>query len=198
MSDEVTLSCHCGAFTARLREASAQNGNHGLCYCADCQAFARHLEQFGVVTDAAGGTEIYQTQPHRFEILTGQEHLALLRLNPKGLNRWYAKCCNTPICNTPGNPKIAFAGVLAANLTAAPGALGPIRFRYKRESAVVPVTEPSGSMLRFIARSVSAILKERVSGRWKKTPFFGEDGRSVVAPYVLSEAERDAAYGTEA
>jgi len=193
MSDEVTVSCQCGAFQARLRGATAQNGNHGLCYCTDCQAFAHHLGQFGMATDAKGGTEIYQTQPARVEITTGKDQLAVLQLAPKGLYRWYAKCCNTPICNMVGNPKISFTGFLVANI-ATPEVLGPIRFRYKREHALAPVTEPSGSMLGFIARTVRAIAAERISGRWKQTPFFGEDGRAVVKPYVLSEAERDAAY----
>ena len=193
MSEDVTVRCQCGAFQARLRGADATNGNHGLCYCTDCQAFARHLGQFGVATDAKGGTEIYQTQPARVEILAGKDQLALLQLAPKGLYRWYAKCCNTPICNMVGNPKFSFAGFLVANI-AEPEALGPIRFRYKSEQALEPVSEPSGSMIGFIARTVRAIAAERISGRWKKTPFFGEDGRAIVKPYVLSEAEREKAY----
>lgn len=197
MSDDVTVSCQCGAFQARLRGADAKNGNHGLCYCADCQAFARHLGKFGVVTDAKGGTEIYQTQPARVEITAGEDQLALLQLAPKGLYRWYTKCCNTPICNMVGNPKISFVGFLVANV-AEPKALGPIRFRYRPEQALEPVTEPSGSMLGFVARTVRAIAAERISGRWKQTPFFGADGRAVVKPYVLNEAEREAAYARKA
>lgn len=194
MSDEIPISCQCGKLRARLHGANARNGNHGVCYCVDCQAFARHLGKFGIVTDDAGGTEIYQTQPHRIEITSGAEALALLRLSPKGLNRWYAKCCNTPLCNTPGKPTVAFAGVLVSNPTVQPGALGPIRFRYKRESAVRPVSEPPGSMAGFVIRTLSGLLSERISGRWKQTPFFNTDSRSVVKPYVLSASERAAAY----
>lgn len=193
MSEDIHVSCQCGSFQARLRGADARNGNHGMCYCVDCQAFARHLGQIGVVTDAAGGTEIYQTQPARVEITAGMDKLAVLQLKQKGLYRWHTTCCNTPICNMVGNPKISFAGFLVANI-AAPEALGPVRFRYKREHALTPVREPAGSMLGFIARTVRAIAAERISGRWKQTPFFGTDGRAVVKPRVLSDAEREAAY----
>ncbi|WP_146174227.1 DUF6151 family protein [Litoreibacter ponti] len=194
MSDAISLTCQCGSFKARLRGADAKNGNHGVCYCVDCQAFARHLVQLDRVADAAGGTEIYQTQPHRFEITEGAAHLAVLRLSPKGLNRWYAACCNTPICNTPRSPKVAFAGVVAANITAPDGALGPIRFRYKRESALHPVSEPAGNMVGFVVKTLSAILGERLSGRWRDTPFFDDGGNPVVEPRVISREEKAAAY----
>jgi hypothetical protein len=195
MPQDLSVTCQCGKFHAVIRDASASNGNHGLCYCKDCQAYAHHLGQFGVVTDAKGGTPVYQTQPARVKITAGKDQLALLQLAPKGLYRWYTRCCNTPICNTVGNPKISFAGFLDANITPRE-ALGPIRFHYKSEHALAPVTEPSGSMIGFIARTVRAIALERITGRWKKTPFFGEDGRAIVKPYVLSEAEREAAYGS--
>jgi len=194
MSNDPTLSCQCGSLTATLRGASGDNGNHGMCYCLDCQAFARHLGQLDRIANAAGGTEIFQTQPHRIAITSGIEHLALLRLSKKGINRWFASCCNTPLCTTPGPPKVAFAGMLVANITASQTALGPIRFRYKRESALQPVKEPQGSALRFVARTFASIAAERLSGRWKDTPLFGADGRSIVKPYVLSASERTAAY----
>jgi hypothetical protein len=194
MSKDLTVSCQCGAFQAVIHGASPSNGNHGMCYCTDCQAFARHLGQLGVATDALGGTEIYQTQPARVEITAGADKLALLQLRKKGLYRWHTNCCNTPICNTMGQPKLAFAGFLVPNIKATVDVLGPIRFRYKREEALGVVSEPSGSMLMFIFRSLRAIAMERISGRWKKTPFFGEDGRAMVKPYVLSEEELEAAY----
>jgi hypothetical protein len=34
-----------------------------------------------------------------------------MRLSDKGLLRWYARCCNTPIANTPANYKASFAGI---------------------------------------------------------------------------------------
>ena len=59
-----------------------------------------HLQKQDVTLDAAGGTRIYQLPPANVQITGGQENLACLRLKEKGLIRWYAKCCNTPIGNT--------------------------------------------------------------------------------------------------
>jgi len=46
------------------------------------------------------GVALYQTRPDCVHIDDGAEHLACLRLSPKGLLRWYASCCDTPLANT--------------------------------------------------------------------------------------------------
>ncbi|MEM9582705.1 MAG: DUF6151 family protein [Pseudomonadota bacterium] len=195
MSNDIPLSCRCGSFKAVIHDANSKTGNHAICYCVDCQAFARHLGQAGRVMDEKGGTEIYQTQPYQVEILAGAEHLAVLQLAEKGLYRWYTNCCNTPICNTLGTPKFSFAGFLTANMTDNFDATGPVQFRYKREQALAPVAEPSGSLARFAFRTMRRAAMSRITGKWKKTPFFdAATGRSLAKPTRLSEAERSAAY----
>ena len=51
-----------------------------ICYCKDCQAFARFLERPDLL-DPAGGTDIFQMPP--------------ARLSDKGVLRWYTDCCRT-------------------------------------------------------------------------------------------------------
>jgi Family of unknown function (DUF6151) len=41
----------------------------------------------------------------------GQDQIEGLRLTPKGLYRWYAKCCNTPVGNTRA-PALPFVSML--------------------------------------------------------------------------------------
>jgi hypothetical protein len=43
-------------------------------------------------------------------------HLRLMRLSEKGLLRWYAGCCDTPLFNTMATPKVPFVGVLTDRL----------------------------------------------------------------------------------
>lgn len=145
--------------------------------------------------DNAGGTEVYQTQPYQVEITSGLDKLAVLQLAKKGLYRWHTTCCNTPICNTMGTPKVSFMGFMVENMTAGQDALGPILLKYKTEQATASVPLPHGSVAKLVLRSVRNILRSRLNGRWKQNPLFGEDGRPLVKPYVLSEAERVAAYG---
>ncbi|WP_298261506.1 DUF6151 family protein [uncultured Litoreibacter sp.] len=193
MTPQLTLSCQCGEFQAVIHGPSASSCNHAMCYCKDCRAFAHHLNQEDHILDSSGGTDLYQTQPSQVEITAGADKLAVLQLAPKGLYRWHTSCCNTAICNTMGNPKLSFVGFMSANLTNQES-LGPVTIKYKPDQATGPVPEPHGSLLRFAGYTIRNMLKARVSGTWKNTPFFGEDGRSVVKPVVLSEAEREAAY----
>ncbi|MEP3347862.1 MAG: DUF6151 family protein [Litoreibacter sp.] len=194
MSQSLNVSCQCGEFQAVIHDADAPSGNHAMCYCKDCRAFAHHLEQGAQVLDNMGGTDLFQTQPSQVEITSGADKLGLLQLAPKGLYRWHTTCCNTPICNTMGTPKMSFVGFMAANI-AQRDALGPVTVKYKPDHATGPVPKPHGSLLRFAAYTIRNMLKARITGSWKKNPFFGEDGRSVVKPYVVSDAEREAAYG---
>jgi hypothetical protein len=193
MAQDISLHCSCGAFQAVIHAPGPSTDNHGICYCVDCQAFPRHLGQAERCLDAAGGTDLYQTQPSKVEITAGAEHLAVLRLAPNGLYRWHTRCCNTPIGNTMGSPKLSFVGFLTCNFVEAE--LPPIAFRYKKEQALSPVDGPSGSLAAFAFKTMKNMLRARLSGRWKQTPFFdAETGRAVSKPYTLSEAERVTAY----
>ena len=195
MSTDISIACACGSFSARVHGVSPDRGNHAICYCVDCQAFVRHLGQEARILDPEGGTQIYQTQPYRVEITSGADQLALLQLAEKGLYRWYTRCCNTPLCNTMGTAKFSFVGFMVANIAPPLDALGPVRFRYKREQATAPVAAPSGSLLRFAFRTVRKTVRLRLNGKWRETPFFDvSTGKSVVKPVQLTQAEREKAY----
>ena len=194
MSD-LPLRCRCGAFRAVVRGASEDAGSRVVCYCVDCRAFARHLGQEDRCTDSLGGTELYQTAPRRFDIEQDADELAVLRLSEKGLYRWYARCCDTPLCATLGTPKIAFVGILTANMEPPRDSLGPVSFRYKRDQALGRVEAGPGNLLRYGLRTLSRIVRPRLDGSWRRTPFFDAGtGRSVAEPRVLTDQERARAY----
>jgi len=64
------------------------------------------------ILDAQGGTDVVQTRPANLTFTHGQDTLACMRLTPKGLLRWYAACCNTPIGNTVANYRMPFVGLV--------------------------------------------------------------------------------------
>lgn len=184
---EVALSCKCGALKGVLHGASPSTGTRVVCYCKDCQAFARHLGAHAVL-DAQGGTDIYQTLPRNLEIISGAEHLACLRLSPKGLLRWYAKCCNTPLCNTLANHKFYMVGVLTSTAEAGKDALGPIRAQVNVDGAVGGGVKSKGQL-----KAVVDILSRQLGAMiWKRTetPLFDDGGTPTVAPTTLSLEER--------
>ena len=114
------LQCECGRFQGRVDLIAVVN--RGTCYCKDCQAFAYFLGRAERILDERGGSDIVQTSPQAVQFTRGAENLACVRLTPKGLMRWYARCCNTPIGNTLSNYRMSFVGLLHACLVD-PGAL---------------------------------------------------------------------------
>ena len=82
------------------------------CYCRDCQAFAHALGNPGAILDKLGGTDIVATLQQYVTFTKGTEALACLSLSERGLLRWYANCCNTPIANTARNPKLSYVGLV--------------------------------------------------------------------------------------
>ena len=135
VATDIPVRCACGNFAAVASEVSPRVVNFGYCYCDDCQLFQHALDKADQILDANGGTAIFQMSPAKFRVTEGLEHLACLQLRPGGLIRWYTTCCDTPVGNTMGTPKLPFVGVLTASVDptadrkSVDAALGPIRFR---------------------------------------------------------------------
>lgn len=188
------ISCSCGKLKGTLNRTHREN--RGICYCADCQAFARYLKCEAQVLDNRGGTDIVQTLPKHVTFTEGVEHLACMRLTEKGLLRWYASCCNSPIGNTPPNHKMSFVGLVHSCLKSGPVSLdeafGPIRMRVNTQSALGdPKPEPFG-LPSALVRIAGMLLRARLDGSYKRTPFFIPGSNTpIVRPKVLSPEERD-------
>lgn len=194
------IQCQCGAFRARLKAFPQNTPGRLVCYCDDCQTYARHLGRADLL-DANGGTEVIPAYPADVEILQGQQYLKCTRLSPKGLFRFSTTCCNTPVANLkPGAP---WAGFSRGVYTARPGqaqaldeALGPVRSRIMGRFAkgTPPADTASKINLKSMAAVLPFMLKGALQGKAKPSPFFGADGVTPVAPLtVLSKAEREAA-----
>jgi hypothetical protein len=167
-----------------------------VCYCKDCQAYGRFLGSEGLL-DAAGGTEVAATLPAAVRFDAGLEHLACMSLSPKGLYRWYASCCRTPIGNTPRNPRTSYLGLMRACIDA-PDAeldreLGPLTCRVETQSARAPVASSGLATARVVGKVGWMLVKARLGGAYRKNPFFQAGTREPVkAPQVLSLEERKA------
>ena len=174
-----------------LHDVSTKTGSRVVCYCKDCQAAAHALGAEFVLNDR-GGSDIFQTIPSLIDIQKGQEHLACMRLSPKGLMRWYADCCDTPMFNCLSSTKLVFAGVPTASLSGDTSALGPIVAVNKGECAAPGPEIKSYGFLRAAWHIMKRNLVAKLRGD-RKTPFFDDAGNPVVTPRVLSLEERKAA-----
>ena len=186
----ISLRCKCGAVEGRVNNVSPDVGNHVVCYCEDCQAFANHLSTGNNILDEHGGTEIYQTAPWHIEIHKGIENLHCLRLTPKGLYRWYTGCCATAVGNTV-SAKLPFIGLIHTFIDKdeqTTSHLGPVMGYHKLESAtgMVPASIQNKGMP--IAATITMfwrIFKWKLTARDKPNLFFSESGQAISNPTVL-------------
>ncbi|HEX5418972.1 MAG TPA: DUF6151 family protein [Gammaproteobacteria bacterium] len=192
MSDTAKLGCRCGKVSGRVTEASPQAANRVVCYCDDCQAFLHRLGRADLL-DAHGGTDVVQVAPACVVFDRGAEQIVGLRLTPKGLYRWYAACCNTPLGNTM-TPAIPFVGIVAQTFEDADHSFGrPIGAILGKFALGTPPTGSTGLNLPLLARAVRSILGWRLRGKAWPHPFFDRKSRRPIRPVtILTNDEREA------
>ncbi|WP_428036543.1 DUF6151 family protein [Amphritea sp.] len=186
------VQCKCGALQGHIQGAGTCS--RVVCYCADCRAFTKYLGCSDEALDAQGGSEIVQLAQPRVVFSQGQEHLAVMRLSEKGLLRWYADCCKTPIGNTLANPKVSFIGLIRPFLDQS-----MIEKDFGSSIAVVNVDSAIGELkpvqkglFGVILRFIWMVLPIRLSGQYRRSQLFTESGEPVVTPKVLTAEERNA------
>ncbi|QOY95759.1 hypothetical protein IM543_07960 [Massilia sp. UMI-21] len=189
----IALRCRCGQLRGQVD--SRRVAARVVCYCKDCQAYGRFLG--AGVLDAAGGTEVAATLPAAVRVEAGLAHLACMSLGPRGIYRWYAACCRTPIGNTPRDPRTSYLGLVRACLDAPDAGLerelGPVRCRVATRSAQAPVSASGLASASAVCRIGMMIVKARLGGGYKENPFFQPNTDAPVKPVqVLSLEERKA------
>ena len=134
--------------------------------------------------------------PSQVTLTAGADRPALVRLTEKGLYRWYAGCCRTPVANTI-SPKLPFVGVLRnfiaatdAELDARFGPATGVQGRFA-VGGCPPGAHASASFA-IIAASIGLLTSGYWAGGARPTPLFREDGTPVTQAYVLTMSEREA------
>jgi len=191
------LRCQCGHVRGAASEVSPAAGFRLVCYCKDCQAFARFLERTDVL-DAAGGTDIFQMPTGRVKLTAGADAVRSLRFSNK-VFRWYAACCRTPLANTAATARFPVLGLIhsfidrEADGRSCDEALGPPLCRIYERSAVGPLpphAPPAASLGIFVLRA-SRIFGWWVRGLGRPNPFFDDRTNAPLsAPRVLTPSER--------
>jgi hypothetical protein len=170
-----TFACRCGEVRGIVDSTGPDAVNRVVCYCDDCQAFAHWLGRADLL-DTNGGSDIVQLAPASMAFTDGEHNVAGVRLTPRGLFRFYASCCRTPVGNMVGTG-IPFVGVVAQAFAAdgqhPDDAFGPPTGAIKGEYAVGPPPPGSkGLPLGLMARAIVKVLSWRMAGRAWPHPFF--------------------------
>jgi len=147
--------------------------------------------------DEHGGSDIVQVAPATLTFERGEDRIVGVRLTPKGLYRWYASCCKTPVGNTV-RPTIPFVGILVqafdGGAQKADAIFGkPVGGMLGKFAIGVPPAGSTNLNPRLLARAIKLLLGWRLRGKTWPHPFFDRATREPRRPTtVLSAAEREA------
>jgi hypothetical protein len=147
--------------------------------------------------DPHGGTDIVQFPPASLAFQHGQMRIVGVRLTPKGLYRWYAGCCHTPLGNMVG-PSIPFVGVVTEAFQVhgqAPNEVfgRPLRAIMGEFAVGEPPLGSRGIGAALMVRSIAKVLGWRLTGRAWPRPFLDRLTRKPIFPVTaLSTDQREA------
>lgn len=183
------IQCKCGGIRGQLD--CAGTSTRVICYCTDCRAFANFLGRPSEVLDEYGGTEIIQVALARLTLSQGEDHLAAVRLSDKGMIRWYAACCKTPLGNTMANHKVGFIGLIHSSLARSQmdEDFGSSIALLNTSTALDDKKPKQRGLLGVIARFLFIVLTARITGRYKDSPLFDSTGSPKAKPSVLTPQE---------
>lgn len=185
---QLAFNCRCGTVQGHVEFPSPASGNHCYCHCPDCRAAALH---FGSPDPVATGVHIWQTRLDRVHFTSGLDRVARFQLGPKGIYRWYARCCDTQLTSSFHNPRLPIGGFLADRLESTE-TLGPVVGHFF-------IAKPGGGyrhrgLLKLGPRFLRMVLSANLTGRWRESPFFDADGQPVGPSRILTREERAALY----
>jgi len=195
MNASAELRCRCGEVRAMVKNPSPRTVNRVICYCDDCQAYAHQLGRNDLL-DSHGGTDIVQVAPASLAFVQGQDKIAGVRLSPKGLYRWYARCCNTPVGNMV-SPSIPFVGLVTqcfASERQDPDQLfgRPVGAILGKFAVGDVPKQVQGVSFVLILRTLRLILSWRLGGKTWPHPFFDRTTRQPRYPVmVLTREQRE-------
>jgi hypothetical protein len=188
----IPFHCRCGTVQGEIEPGAVYA--RAVCYCRDCQAFARALGCEQEALDPNGGTDVVAMLPAGLRFTAGRGQVACLSLSSKGLLRWHSACCDTPIGNTSRNPRLPYVGVLAscmADVAALDAAIWPPRIALNTASALGEVAATPVRAAIGVVRIMSGVLRAKLSGRHRANPFFdAATSRPIAEPRVLTRQER--------
>lgn len=199
-SHDVLLRCHCGHVRGVARGVAPSAGLRFVCYCKDCQAFAKFLDRPDVL-DAAGGTDIFQMPARRVVLTAGTDAVRCITLSGKVL-RWYAECCRTPIANTAATARFPIVALIHVVMDHEAGdrsrdeALGPPLCRIHEQSATAPrpPNAPPPLSSGIFLRRVAKLLGWWARGLGRPNPFFDDHTGAPVSQPLLVAPSRSPAF----
>jgi hypothetical protein len=198
MNQDVELSCRCGAVHGWARRVTPNAVHRAVCYCDDCQAYLHYLDRADLL-DEHGGTDVVQLPPSMVAFDAGLERIVAVRLSDKGMFRWYADCCKTPLGNT-YFPTVPFIGIPVAAFRSLSDplqldlAFGRPRVRPMAQFAIGDAPGAvSGFPLLPQLRAIAHVALWKLTGKTWPHPYFERATKAPKYPVkILEPSAREA------
>jgi hypothetical protein len=195
MKRTITLRCRCGEVEGQVEGVSPRTVNRVRCYCDDCRAFLYFIERPDLL-DAHGGAHIVQVRGSSVRFTRGADSILSMRLSPRGMHRWYTRCCHTPVGNTVSSA-IPFAGLAREALEVAASdetaLFGPaIGCNARHAIHGTPKDAHPKASVALILKMVRRLARWKIRSIGKTSAYFDRDGQPIVTPRVLTKDERAA------
>ncbi len=193
---KVSFGCNCGEVRGTIDNAELLYGEHFTCMCDDCQAYIHHIGRGADFLDENAGSDIAPVAPANLKFTAGAEKLKCVRLNPKGLHRFYAGCCKTPIANVMP-PSFGYIG-FACGIFPEPErtkVFGPVKARVmgKFGRGTMPADASPGITMKLVGSTFIGVSRMWFKGWRRPSPFFDSNSNQpVVRPYIIEPKERSA------
>ncbi len=185
---KVKIHCDCHNVQIQLENFPKSCAGRIVCYCDDCQKYLRKIDREELL-DSYGGSEIIPIHPGCFNITQGQENLICYSLSPRGLRRWTAKCCNTPIVNTTSSlPWMGLSNAVFENSRLnREKELGEIKVRVMGKFMHGKPPFKVSQKVKFLDlfKLSSYLIKGLLFKDLRRNPLFQEDGSTTIFPVVL-------------
>lgn len=196
---EIKLACSCGGLQGKIQNVTPKLGLRIICYCDDCQTYANYLRCQKSILDEDGGTQLLQVPQAHVQFSQGQDQIECLQLSPKGIKRWYTKCCHTPIGNMLQNPNVAFIGIPFAlidmeQINGIDQSLGPLCARLQARYAKRPIAHKHDEKVSFghLLKTINKLLLWKIKGLQRPHPFYDfEKKQYSYETKILSKEERN-------
>ena len=191
MAESIPIRCRCG--TVRGVLSQPEQSLRLICYCRDCQTYAHALGTPERVLDEAGGTTIVAALQERVAITQGRDQLVCMSLTERGIYRWYAACCRTPLANTTRRPQMSYVGLMRSCLVPTERSVSEYWtkcFAVNTAQAKGPVRTPGSKAVLGALAIARMVIGARIRGSWRRSAFFTvSTSQPISSPLVLTSQE---------
>lgn len=188
---DIPLKCKCGSFQGTASQRNASSCVRVVCYCTDCQAYAKYLGDENSILDEFGGTDVCIMPPAHLKINSGLEQLRCVQLTVNGPYRWYTECCKTPVgnCVNLSMPAMTLSHRIMDDGGRRDQLVGSIAgYMYGKEAiGNIPKERirsipPIGMAMNLVVKLISW----KIQGKNRPNPFFDQNGSPVSPPLIMA------------